>query len=359
MFSKLTTKEPLLLDLEILGGKMKDNCSLLVTLPSLNNKDKILEIFKNPLISAVRFNTGVVSQIPMESALKVLKGLADENHKTLWIDLKGRQLRITKWADPLYEAIELNHEISAQLPAKIVLRGEEPVNITRIDKNKIYVYPIPRHAVGAGQSVNIISPTLKIFGYLTEKDKEVLTICKKEGIFNVMASFVEEESDLDEIRQFLPLASIVCKIESLKGAKFVLNSFGKSLMAARDDLFVECENSYEILKMLELIVSKDPSSICASRIFSSLEKSDKVSLADFCDLELMYKMGYRNFMFCDNICNYSLPKALEAWQEFTEKNKTTIFENLVSSPKIEINEETVKTEPIKICKKNLEKGDSK
>ena len=40
-----------------------------------------------------------------------LKSLSEQYSKDIWLDLKGRQLRIAKWADPLYEAIELNHNI--------------------------------------------------------------------------------------------------------------------------------------------------------------------------------------------------------------------------------------------------------
>ena len=88
-------------------------------------------------------------------------------------------------------------------------------------------------------------------------------------------------------------------------------------MAARDDLYLQClENNNDMLCYLKKIIERDSEAICASRIFLSLERSKTVSFADFTDLELMYNLGYRKFMLCDNICNYSFESAIKAWEEF-------------------------------------------
>lgn len=196
-------------------------------------------------------------------------------------------------------------------------RNGEKVDIAHIkDGNKLYVDPLPKHALGAGQSVNIIAKDIEIEGYLTDKDKQYLTICKKMNLNNIMASFVEKYDDLADIWQIMPNAQIVSKIESLKGIDFILKHNIHDLMAARDDLYLQTGQNYSMLNHLRTIISRDSGAICASRIFMSLEKEETVNFADFADLELMYSMGYRKFMLCDNVCNYAFEQAINAWEEF-------------------------------------------
>lgn len=296
---------------------MKKDCILIATLPSLNNMEKVETVFANPYISEVRFNTGVQIAYTVQEILNILKQLSIKYNKKLWIDIKGRQLRITKWADPLYSCVELSHKVEVLYPAQIYFRNGDKVNIMHIKEgNKLFVDPLPKQALGAGQSVNIIARDLKIDGYLTQKDKEYLETCKTMGLTHIMASFVEEFSDLTQILQILPNAQIVSKIESLKGIEFVSKYNIPNLMAARDDLYIQCGQNFNMLSHLKTIIQRDSKAICASKIFLSLEKRETVDLADFTDLELMYNIGYRKFMLCDNICNYSFTKAIQAWEEF-------------------------------------------
>jgi pyruvate kinase len=296
---------------------MKKDCVLIATLPSLSSQEKVRRVFENPWISEVRFNTGCASPMPVEETLQFLKDMSVRYNKRLWIDLKGRQLRITKWADPLYSCVELSHKIEILYPAKIYFRNGACVNITHVkDGNRIFVDPIPREVVGAGQSVNILARDVEIFGYLTEKDLEYLKECKELELFDIMASFVEGFDDLTAILQVLPKAHIVSKIESLKGVEFIKNNKIPYLMAARDDLYIQSGQNFSMLGLLKTIIEVDGGAICASRIFSSLEKRENVDFADFADLALMYELGYRRFMLCDNVCNYVLDKAVKAWEDF-------------------------------------------
>lgn len=296
---------------------MKQDCVLIATLPSLNNMEKVQKVFSNPHISEVRFNTGVQTAYSIEETLDIIKTLSIKYNKRLWIDIKGRQLRVTKWADPLYSCIELNHRVQVLYPAQIYFRNGDRVNITHIkDGNKLFVDPLPRQALGAGQSVNILARDIEIDDYLTEKDKQYLSVCRKMDLNYIMASFVETFDDLKQILQILPNGKIVSKIESLKGMSFITNYNVPNLMAARDDLYLQSGQNYSMLNHLKTIISRDSGAICASKIFLSLEKRETADLADFADLELMYGMGYRKFMLCDNVCNYSFEKAIKAWEEF-------------------------------------------
>ena len=296
---------------------MKQNCRLIATLPSLNNMEKVEQVFANPQISEVRFNTGVQTAFSIEETLELLKKLSEKYNKRLWIDLKGRQLRVAKWADPLYSCVELNHKVQVLYPAQIYFRNGDKVDIIHIKEgNKLFVDPLPREALGAGQSVNIIARDIEVEGYLTEKDKQYLKVCRKMGIRYIMASFVEKFDDLAEIIHYLPDAQIVSKIESLKGMDFISQYNVPNLMAARDDLYVQTGQNHSMLKHLQTIIQRDSGAICASKIFLSLEKRQTPDFADYADLELMYSMGYRKFMLCDNICNYCFEQAIKAWEEF-------------------------------------------
>lgn len=296
---------------------MRQDCVLIATLPSLNNMEKVQKVFSNPHIAEVRFNTGVQTAYSIEETLDMLKNLSVKFNKKLWIDIKGRQLRVTKWADPLYSCIEISHRVQVSYPASVYFRNGDRVNITHIkDGNKLFVDPLPRQALGAGQSVNILAKDIEIEGYLTEKDKLYLRACKKMGLNLIMASFVESFDDLAQILQILPNSEIVSKIESLKGMSFIEQYNVPNLMAARDDLYLQSGQNYGMLKHLRSIISRDSGAICASKIFLSLEKRETVDLADYADLELMYSIGYRKFMLCDNVCNYSFAKAIQAWEEF-------------------------------------------
>ena len=296
---------------------MKKDCKLIGTLPNLRDDKGIDEMMSSPLISEARFNSGVNSLMNEEDIINRLKVIETLYKKKIWIDLKGRQLRVNAWADPSYEAIELNHDIELEYPAKVIFRGSNESEILHTRGNKIILETSPERAVGKGQSVNIIAKNLNIHGYLTPADKRLLVEGNNAGMDNYMASFVENESDLIEILRFNKNASIVSKIESKKGMDFIDNTSLKlNLMAARDDLFIETGRNIEMLKHLRRIISKDKTAICASRLFSSLNNNPNVSLSDYEDLELMYLYGYRNFMLGDDVKGPKLKKVLKAWGEF-------------------------------------------
>ena len=296
---------------------MKKDCTLIATLPSMSNLANVEEVFKNPFIAEVRLNSGVQSAYSAMEAMHILQGMAEKYRKKLWVDVKGRQLKVIKWADPLYSCIELNHNVRVTTPAKVYFRNGDRVNIMHIrDGNKLFVDPLPRQALGAGQSINIIADDVFVDGYLTEKDREYLRICAEIGHNYVMASFVESYDDFKEILQILPKAQIVSKIESLKGVEFISNNKLSNLMVARDDLYLQSGEGYSMINHLKTIIEKDKDAICASRIFLSLEKRETPDFADFADLELMYSLGYRRFMLCDNVCNYAFDRAIKAWREF-------------------------------------------
>jgi pyruvate kinase len=294
---------------------------LVATLPSLHNRELIEEIFSNPFVGGVRYNIGVRSKYSPEDTLHHLNTYTDRYDKPVWIDLKGRQLRITKWADPTYGDIELNRNISTSLPAKVYFRGDE--NCYTLDDymdNKLFIYPDPRYALGAGQALNIISNNCKIIGdYLTQKDIDYIKASDNAGIHDYMLSFVETQSDIKEVLAVDPKAKPILKIESISGLEFVEKEYGGEyqLIAARDDLSINLEkDNVKMQNALTLILNKDKNAIVASKIFESLKSGIP---EDKTDMSNLMKMGYRNFMLDDTISQRYFKQAILLWQQLVEQ----------------------------------------
>ena len=296
---------------------MSKECKLISTLPNLNDKRSLEEMLSFDEISEYRFNSGVNQLMSTRELIERLKRIEEQTKKKIWIDLKGRQLRVESWTNPSYEAIELNHEIEIEYPARVIFRDGTASEIIRCRGNKILLSSSPYHALGKGQSINIDAKSLEIKGYLTEQDKELISMSKEYDLNNYMASFIEEINDLIEIIKRNKKANIVAKIESIKGLKFILeNTLTLNTMSARDDLYTSLNHNYQTIRYLKKIIEKDPNAICASRIFESLQRQQNISLSDFEDLELMHQLGYRTFMLQDDIKGETLKKTIKGWREF-------------------------------------------
>ena len=277
----------------------------------------------------MRYNVGARSPwAPRETLERLLEMCGG---RRLWVDLKGRQLRIVQWAVPTFGDIVLNHALDVELPATLVLRGGEQTRIVAVRGTTVYVDPPPSVAVGQGQAVNVHGRGLAIHGYLTEEDEAYLAACRELGLLDVMLSFVEGRADVEAVRERLPGARCVLKIESPRGLDFVRDATpadleGCQLMAARDDLLINIEPTrVAILPALELIVRKDPEAICASRLFAGLEsgKDGEPSLGDLADLRLMEQLGYRHFLLSDGLCQRRFAEAMRAWEDYLALGEDT------------------------------------
>lgn len=292
---------------------------LLATLPAAHQVTLIERMLAHPLVDGVRYNVGARSPYSPRETLERLSDRARAAGKRLWIDVKGRQLRIVQWAVPTYGDIVLNHALRVERPAWIWFRGGERSQILEVRGDRIYVDPPPKSAVGQGQAVNVHGPGLEIEGYLTEEDEEYLEACRSLGLEDVMLSFVEQASDVDAVRARLPGARPVLKIESPKGLAFAASHAPGELrlMAARDDLMINIgEDKAEMLPALDLIASLDPEAIVASRIFAGIERTGEPALADFSDLRLMELLGYRSFLLSDGLCLRHFDEAMRAWSSY-------------------------------------------
>jgi pyruvate kinase len=261
----------------------------------------IAEIARHPLVRGLRLNTVMPLRESPGEVLERLRGYG----QPLWVDLKGRQLRVVGAAIPPYTEVKLSHRIQVQTPVDAYFSdGNERVRVAAVDGDRLILADGPRRLIGPGESVNIPHFSLEIEGTLTETDCAYLAAMKELGMQHVMLSYVEAPADVQEVRDWLPEAQIMLKIESQRGLDFARqhgSNYGP-LMAARGDLYVEVLRPHKIVSALKTIIRADPQAVVASRILDSLAFQPVPVSADISDVAFLLEIGYRTFMLGDVIC---------------------------------------------------------
>ncbi len=259
------------------------------------------EVARHPLVSGFRLNTVMPLRDGPSEALKRLRAFG----QPLWVDLKGRQLRVVGAAIPPYTEVHLSHTIRVNTPVEAFFSdGNECVRVMAVDGNRLILEDGPRRLIGPGESVNIVHPSLKIEGTLTATDRAYLTAMKTLGLKHIMLSYTESLADIEEIHHLLPGAEIMPKIETQRGLTFARQHGASSgrLIAARGDLYVEVLQPHRLISALRHIITADPQAIVASRIFDSLAHQPVPVSADIGDVAFLLALGYRTFMLGDLIC---------------------------------------------------------
>jgi len=263
--------------------------------------DYLAEVCGHPLVCGLRLNTVMPLKERPAEALERLGQLG----QPLWVDLKGRQLRVAEAAIPPFTEVVISHKVNVQTPADVFFSdGREHGRLIAVDGDRLILENGPRRVIGPGESVNIPHPSLEILGTLTEKDIEYLRAMKAVGLSHVMLSYVESPADIEEVRTHLPKAEVALKIETQKGLEFVKENGGQygRLIAARGDLFVEVPQPHEILSATKQIIQADPQAIVASRILDSMAHHPVPVSAEISDVAYLISLGYRTFMLGDAIC---------------------------------------------------------
>lgn len=286
------------------------------------------EVIKHPSVEGIRLNTVMPVKEPLDILLKRMYDLTSKYDKDLWIDLKGRQLRVKTFGVPPFTEIELTHSIKVKTPVTAYFSGgEEHATVLAVkDGNKLIMQEGPKRVVGPGESVNIIHPSLTIDGYLTDTDKKYVAAAKSLGLHKYMLSFVESHDDIKELNSLDDKAEIIAKIESKKGLEYVNSGYAKhvkefDLMAARGDMYIELDMPHDIIGACKNIITKNDDAVVASRIFSSLADKLEPACEDIGDVYGLMSMGYKRFMFGDDICmrRDSIISGLNLFQAMAEE----------------------------------------
>ncbi len=272
---------------------------VIVTVPPY--ADYIAAVAAHPLVSGLRLNT----VMPLKDDPQVVLQRLTVHGKPIWVDLKGRQLRVVGGAIPPYSAVTLSHAIQVETPCDAYFSdGQEVARVVAVDGNRLILADGPRRLIGPGESVNIIDSSLEIEGNLTDTDIGYLKAMRALGMQHVMLSYVQSATDVADVRVHLPDADIVQKIESIKGLDYARKAKATNgrLMAARGDLYVEVGQPHRMLRAMKTVIQADSTAIVASRILNSLAWSATPTSADISDLAWLFSMGYRTLMLGDAIC---------------------------------------------------------
>ncbi|MBT5022757.1 hypothetical protein HOK51_05835 [Candidatus Woesearchaeota archaeon] len=284
------------------------------------------EINKMPSVSGMRLNT--ISQIsePLTNLISRLDSKIGENK--LWIDLKGRQLRIIdKKRTPYHIELTLNHKLTADLPLKVEFNtGTLKGRITHAYEDKAILLDCKWDDIRAGQSLNITHPSLKVEKYLSPSCELYIKAAKKCGVHNYMLSFAEEESDVSDVLAIDSAAKIYAKIETKRGVdNFVENVFPKykdsiRLIAARGDLLLHLNSAHDLDDTLTKIIKFDSNAILASRLLAT--SKEKISSQDMSDLfYILRDLKYQSFLIGDGVSLFkpSLIRAINALNTVNSK----------------------------------------
>ena len=159
--------------------------------PYVDHRRRIIE---HPRVDELRFNS--ISPLAESRADLLARLHREAAGKKLWLDLKGRQLRITKFAYLPYAYVTLSHKIDVRLPVDVYFRDCLSRAVELVDGDKLILSRRPVRVVGEGEPINILDDTLQIAGYLTEGDGAYIEAAKALGLHDYMLSFVERPEDV-------------------------------------------------------------------------------------------------------------------------------------------------------------------
>jgi len=304
---------------------------LLLTVPLKGDFSFFID---DEVVEGIRLNTTIQVEDKLTDLLETAKERA--HGKEVWIDLKGRQLRIASQnveiqKDQEIHYIGLSHEIELNLKDNQVYaifdNGKICAEVKELKDNRTLVIPsstekrkgLPLPAQGEvglrqGMSVTILDDSLKVKGFLTERDKKWIEAGAKVGIHNYMLSFTERRQDIFDVLALDKEAKLKLKIESREGMRFVENAYSEfsgltskyrgkvNLMAALGDLYLQLEPD-EIILACKKIIKADPNAVMASRLLeSSMQYNKRPKSQDLFDLTCKMYLGYKKFMLGDDVC---------------------------------------------------------
>lgn len=261
------------------------------------------EVAAHPVVVGLRLNTVMPIKGAIEETLTRLSSLG----QPLWIDLKGRQLRVAEAAVPPFTAVRLSHRISVRTPARAIFSGgREEARVLAVDGDRLILEDGPRRVLGPGESVNIPCASLLIEGTLTARDADHVRAARGLGLHDFMLSFVEQQEDVEAVLALDPDARVVAKIESQRGLAYAREHGGPRgpvrLMTARGDLFLELARPHHLLQAMQDVLAADADAIVASRICDSLAWGLEPTSQDITDAAYLLSLGYRTLLLGDEVC---------------------------------------------------------
>lgn len=276
------------------------------------------EFIHDPDIAGIRMNGLLFKSSNLKAELAKIPG---NPTVPLWLDAKGRQLRVEA-AEYFPDHLELvmNHSIKLETPHPIIFKaGEDWATVEKVVGGKRLILRgdgFPKYRVKPGDSVHFRDQNAKITDALfTNDEKDKIQQAVKLGFKNFYLSYVEKEKDIEEFQEIVGRqANLILKIENLAGLQYAESSFQTyhrscgndhgniRLACARGDLYVEVEKPHHILEAHRTIIQADKYAVVGSRMLLSLFHNNVPACSDLAELELLFTLGYRHFLLCDDLC---------------------------------------------------------
>jgi len=309
-------------------------------------------------LSGIRLNSAMVKGDVISNELEIAKKIPGA--VPLYFDLKGRQLRVREvhsYKDHL--ELVLNHPIKVQTPTMVLFKaGADYALLKKVTKKgrRLIFEGGPQYMVYEGESLHIRHPSYEMQGPIfLDYEIEKIEKARKLGFDKFFLSYVEDQRDIDEFREYVGDSHIIAKIESKRGLEYVANQYKKhpnlSLMAARGDLYVEVDKPHHILEAMKLIIKKDPEAYLGSRLLLTTIRSPVPECSDLSELAWLYDIGYRRMMLCDEIClkEELLARAVNVFEGFRQsyahdKVEMTSADYKVEDKKYQEKDQEIKTE---------------
>lgn len=280
---------------------------LLVTLsPSFSHFARFVH---DRRIARVRFNTAMTDMDELKKEFEILSNT--DTPTPFYYDVKGRQLRITEILTREGDLeLRLNHPIEVKTPCVVLFKAGADEALLRYVTNggrHLVFSGGPRYNLLPGESLHVKGAKILSKNIFTPTEVEKIELAKQAGITRYFLSYVENQTDLNQLRDIAGRdIEVWLKIENNAGLSFVEERFkkedGVTLVAARGDLFVELDKPHYMAYALRQIIAADPEACVGSRILLSVAESPVPSCADLLEINWMYDIGYRKFMLCDEIC---------------------------------------------------------
>jgi len=216
---------------------------------------QVIEKMFHAGMNGARINTAYGDINQYESMVEAVREVSDV---AVMVDIKGAEIRIkAKQTKTLSkgevlevgfdsEAVGFNHDLYDEMAVDdlvLIDNGKIRAHVVEKSGRKLYLKFASGGTIEDGKGVNIPNKALSV-PTLTERDLEILKLCKKLNVEYIALSFTRNAKDVENILKAQRCeGGVIAKIENSEGVQNAEEILGvaSGIMVARGDLGVEIE----------------------------------------------------------------------------------------------------------------------
>lgn len=200
---------------------------------------------------------------------------------------------------PFLTSLQPGHRI-------LVSDGSIEMRVVSVDQNYVLVEVVSEEGVvTASRSINL--PDSRVRYASRGDDDGTLVAFERDHPVTVAVSMVASAADVARVRQMLPCARVVAKVESQMGLDHLdeIAAEADELLIARGDLSIELPLEQigvaaEAITTAAYAHGRDH--VVAAGFLESLQRADRPSIAEVSDLWHFHSRGTRRFLLSGTIC---------------------------------------------------------